>query len=113
MRMNSYICSMDFTKLIEILEKHISWRYIVFVGITICAFLLGSYYESSKRDKQEALLINQHTKDIKQYSDSAQEAKFKAIEAKVEYKIIIMSKDKTIDSLKSIIKSYEDGQDEK
>lgn len=104
---------MDFIRLFEFLEKHISWRYIVSAGIAIAAFFIGRYYESAKRDKQEALLINQHTKDIKLYSDSAQAAKLRANDSKIEYRIIVMSKDRTIDSLQGVIKSYENGQDKK
>lgn len=96
---------MDFIKILEFLEKHFSWRYVVMVLIAIAAFIIDYYFCSAQRDKQEAILINEHTKNIKEYSDSAQTAKFKAIEAQVEYRFVIMSKDKTIDSLKSVIKS--------
>lgn len=104
---------MDFVKILEFLEKHFSWRYVVMVLIAIAAFAMGYYFCSAQRDKQEAILVNEHTKNIKEYSDSAQSAKINAIEAEMEYRFTIISKDKTIDSLKSVIKSYENGQDKK
>lgn len=108
MRKNCYICIMDVASILEYLEKHLSWRIIVTAALLVAAYFVGYYYCSAKRDKQEAMLINQHTKDIKSYCDSATFFKIQnqAIVIKCDY--LIRDKQKTIDSLNSIIKSYED-----
>lgn len=72
-----------------------------------CAFFVGKYYSDAKRDKQEALLIYDHTKEIKDYCDSANSVKVQIMNLDTEYKLLLWSKDKKIDSLQQIIKEYE------
>lgn len=97
---------MDLVNIFQYLEKHISWRNVVILILLVLSFGLGYYYCSAKRDKQEAMLINQHTKEIKSYCDSAIALKKQAMSVEVEQKIIIWKSAKTIDSLESIIQSY-------
>lgn len=96
------------TALLSFLEKHIKWRYLLALICMAVTFWLGSEYNNAVRDKEEARLILSHTKEIQQYCDSAFAAKQEAYDVIIEYKWKLFYKDRTIDSLKNIIKSIED-----
>lgn len=98
---------MDISGILQYLEKHFTWRNVVWLAFLVIAYFVGYYYCSAQRDKQEAMLINQHTKDIKSYCDSATAFKIQNQAITVKYEFMVRDKQRTIDSLNFIIKSYE------
>ncbi|MDE5813266.1 MAG: hypothetical protein K2H72_03180 [Muribaculaceae bacterium] len=95
------------TALITFLEKHVNCRHLlVLIGICV-AFWLGFEYNNAVRDKADAELILTHAKEITAYRDSAFAAKQEAHNAISTYKWMMFYQDRTIDSLKNVIKLME------
>lgn len=80
--------------------------------LAVIGFSLGYWFCAARRDRQEAELIKNQAIEIKAYCDSARMTELKIIQTETECKILLWSKDKSIDSLKNIIRHYEEGNKE-
>lgn len=74
--------------------------------MTVLGFGVGYYFCDAKREKKEAELINDYTKEMKAYNDSATNAKNDMRRMETEYTILLWTQNKKIDSLELIIKKY-------
>lgn len=98
--------------IIDFLLKICNRRAILHILSAVAAFALGYWFCAAKRERQEAELIKAQAIEIKAFCDTARAAELKIIQMETECRILMWSKDKSIDSLKSIIKHYEEGNQE-
>ncbi|MDE6649301.1 MAG: hypothetical protein K2K45_05165 [Muribaculaceae bacterium] len=90
--------------ILEYFDKHIGWRNVAMLIMVIVGFGAGYYFCDSKREREKAELINEYTKEMKLYNDSATQAKNDMRRLETEYTILLWTQNKKIDSLQLIIK---------